>query len=158
MRHAKSSWKDGWLHDLERPLMQKGLDRTRLIVNYLKENSFNPEYVLTSPAVRAVETARIMAHAFGIEDKHFGEEKSIYPGSEREYYDVCFDLPEEISHVLIVGHNPAMTGFVNFFLNPKIDYLPTSGIVSIEFDAECWEDLPVSSFKVRFMIYPKMIG
>lgn len=158
MRHAKSSWKDAQLNDMERPLLQKGLERTRLIISYLRENGFNPEYVLTSPAVRALETARIMAHAFDIGEKNFREEKNIYSANENSYYDLCFDLPKKISHLLIVGHNPALTGFVNFFLNPRIDYLPTSGIVSIEFDSEKWEEVPVSSYRVRFMIFPKMMG
>lgn len=157
MRHAKSSWKDAGLNDLDRPLIQKGLSRTRLIIDHLKDKDFMPEYIITSNALRAMETARIMAHAFGIEEELVREEKLMYTADADSYYDHCFDLPEKVIHTLIVGHNPAITNFANFFLKQKIDYLPTSGIVRIDFSTDKWEDIQISGGKVTLMVYPKMI-
>lgn len=158
MRHAKSSWKDGHINDMDRPLLRKGLSRTRQVIEYLKEIEFNPGFIITSPALRALETAKIMAHAFGINDKNFRAESQIYIAQPNDFYDQCFDLPQTITHVLMVGHNPSITGFANLFLDSKIDYLPTSGLVSVAFDAENWEDLPISSSRVQLILFPKMIS
>ena len=157
MRHAKSSWKDAGLNDLDRPLIQKGLSRTRLIIDHLKDKDFKPEYIITSNAVRAMETARIMAHAFGIAEEFVRVEKLMYTADADNFFDHCFDLPEKVTHTLIVGHNPAITNFANFFLKQKIDYLPTSGIVRIDFSTDKWEDIPISGGKVSLMVYPKML-
>ena len=45
MRHAKSSWKDAVQSDLERPLLEKGLKRTRLVIDFLQGIDFNPEKI-----------------------------------------------------------------------------------------------------------------
>ncbi|MDY0101820.1 MAG: histidine phosphatase family protein [Lentimicrobium sp.] len=158
MRHAKSSWKDGHTNDMDRPLLRKGLSRTRQVIDYLKNNDFNPDFIITSPALRASETAKIMAHAFSIDDTNYREESQLYAAQADDYYDQCFDLPQTCVHVLMVGHNPAITGFANLFLDTKIDYLPTSGVISVAFDTEKWEDLPLSSRRVQLVLFPKMIS
>jgi phosphohistidine phosphatase len=157
MRHAKSSWKDAELNDLDRPLLEKGLRRTRTIIAHLQEKSFSPEYILCSHARRSLETARIMAHAFGIEDEFFRIEKNLYTDSADDYFDRLFDLPEKINHVLMVGHNPSITNFVNAYLKQKIDYLPTSGIVILSFDTGKWEELPMAQSRTMLVAYPKML-
>ena len=157
MRHAKSSWEDALQSDRSRPLIQKGIDRTFKMIKHLKNERFSPDFILTSPAVRALETARMMAKAFEIESVYFREEPNIYTADQDDFLDLCFDLPESSSHVLIVGHNPAISGFANNFSGSQMGYLPTSGMVSIEFEAEKWEALPVSSHKVKFMLVPKML-
>lgn len=157
MRHAKSSWENALQSDRSRPLIQKGIDRTHKIIEQLKSEDFLPDFILTSPAVRALETAQMMAHAFEIESVNFREEPHVYIADKDEFYDLCFDLPENCAHVLIVGHNPAISMFAHKFAGTNIDFLPTSGVVSIEFEADKWEALPVSIHRVKFVLFPKMI-
>ncbi len=157
MRHAKSSWKDAELHDQERPLLEKGLRRTRNIIDFLQEKDFKPDIILCSPAVRTLETARIMAHAFQVSDEQLRVVSQLYPATAHDYYDLFFDLPDTASHILVVGHNPAITNFANYFLTEKVDYIPTSGVVSIAFDTRQWEQLPLAGHKVLFTAFPKLI-
>jgi phosphohistidine phosphatase len=156
MRHAKSSWKHTELNDLDRPLLEKGLKRTRLIIEHLQKNNTIIEFVLTSHAVRAYETARLMAHAFNVDEHNLRVEKRVYMADSSSLMDQFYDLPQKTSHVLMVGHNPSITSFANTFLEEKIDYLPTSGIVAISFDTDKWEELALAPFKTEFMIFPKM--
>lgn len=157
MRHAKSSWEDALQSDKSRPIIQTGIERTHKMIGHLKKEGFSPDFILTSPAVRAMETAQMMAEAFGIESENFREEPDIYTADSEDFYDFCFTLPETCSHVLIVGHNPAISLFAHKFPDSITHYLPTSGMVSIEFKADNWESLPVSSPKVKFVLFPKMI-
>ncbi|PKO97740.1 MAG: phosphohistidine phosphatase [Bacteroidetes bacterium HGW-Bacteroidetes-9] len=156
MRHAKSSWKHAELSDLERPLLEKGLKRTRLVIEYLQEKNTNIELIITSNAVRAVDTARIIAHAFKVDENNFRIEKGVYMADADSLFDQFFDLPEKVTQVMMIGHNPSITNFVNTFLDEKIDYLPTSGVVAINFDTDHWEELPLASHQLGFIVYPKM--
>lgn len=156
MRHAKSSWKHAELNDLERPLLEKGLKRTRLVIEYLQEKNTNIELIITSNAVRAVDTARIIAHAFKVDENNFRIEKGVYMADADSFFDQFFDLPEKVTQVMMIGHNPSITNFVNTFLDEKIDYLPTSGVVAINFDTDHWEELSLASHQLRFIVYPKM--
>jgi len=156
MRHAKSSWKLAELNDFDRPLLEKGLKRTRLIIEYLKKNKAIIELIITSPAVRALETARIIAHAFNVDESNVRIEKGVYMAGASSLIDQFFDLPPGVSHVMMVGHNPSITSFANKFLDEKIEYLPTSGLVAVSFETDRWEDLPVARHKTEFMVFPKM--
>ena len=158
MRHAKSSWKDAELNDLDRPLLEKGLKRTRLIIEYLQKHDRKIELIITSHAVRAVDTALIIARAFGVTESNFRTEKGVYMADADSLMDQFYDLPSGVSDVMMVGHNPSITNFANTFLDEKIDYLPTSGVVAISFETDKWEELPSARFKMDFMVFPKMFG
>jgi len=157
VRHAKSSWKHPELGDDERPLLEKGKKRTRKIINYLLEKDTSVDLIISSYAVRALETARIIAHAIGYPEDEIRISQQLYHASSERIYDQFFDLSDEISSLMIVGHNPTFTNFANQFLDDKIDWLPTSGVVSITFDTNTWTDVPLAKYKTNFVIYPKAI-
>lgn len=156
MRHAKSSWKHAEMNDLDRPLLEKGLKLTRVIIDQLQKREVSIDLIITSHAVRAVETARIMAHAFSVNENRFRIEKEVYTADADSLIDQFYDLPPAVSHVLLVGHNPAITNFANTFLEEKIEYLPTSAIVAIRFETDHWEELPLARHHTEFVVYPKM--
>lgn len=156
MRHAKSSWKHAEFNDLERPLLEKGLKRTRLVIEYLQERNTDIELIITSNAIRAIDTARIIAHAFKVDENNFRIEKGVYMADADSLFDQFFDLPEKVNQVMMIGHNPSITNFANTFMDEKIDYLPTSGVVAINFDTDQWDELPLSHHKLGFIVYPKM--
>jgi phosphohistidine phosphatase len=60
LRHAKSSWENADLSDFERPLNKRGLEAAPLMGKVIKENGFQPEVILSSPARRAKQTAEII--------------------------------------------------------------------------------------------------
>ncbi len=157
MRHAKSSWKHAELNDLDRPLLEKGLKRTRLIIEYFLNNNVKIELIICSHALRSIDTARIIAHAFNVEDNNFRIEKGVYTADADSLTDQLYDLPATVSNVMIVGHNPAITNLANTFLSEKIDYLPTSGVVAVDFDTNEWDELLSAGFTTRFAAFPKML-
>lgn len=158
VRHAKSSWDHPELHDRERPLLEKGKKRTRHIIEYFLENNISVDLILSSPAVRALETARLIARAmnYPIDDIHI--HNNIYTSDAEKLHNIFFDLPQDINSLMITGHNPTLTTFANYFLEKKIDWIPTSGVVSISFDTNKWEDLYTSAKKLNFYITPKELS
>jgi hypothetical protein len=44
------------------------------------------------------------------------------------------------------------------FLDKKIDSLPTSGVVCIQYDTKKWEEVEIAKAKIAFIIYPSIIG
>lgn len=158
MRHAKSAWGEPGLDDFERPLLEKGKKRTKNIIDFLQKKKAKPDLIITSPAVRALETARIMAHGLGLGKEAIREEKTIYTSDVEKLENLFFDLPAGCRELLLVGHNPAVTSFVNLYLEVKIDALPTSGVVALEFNANEWNEILNANPKVKFIIFPKMLG
>jgi len=157
VRHAKSSWDFSHLSDHERPLLEKGKKRTRLINDYFIQNNITVDLIISSHAVRAVETAKIIARAIGYPGESIRIDRMIYHANADRLLDQFFDIPNEIRSVMLVGHNPTLTNFANQFLSEKIEWLPTSGVVCINFDTAKWEDISMAKYDPIFLIYPKML-
>lgn len=155
VRHAKSSWNHPELSDEERPLLEKGKKRTRKIINYFRERNVKVDLIISSHAVRAHETARIIAHGIGYPIENIVISQQVYHAGADLLFDQFFDLSDDINSLMIVGHNPAFTNFANHFLEKKIDWLPTSGVVSVSFDTRLWVNLPLAKPRLNFIVYPK---
>jgi phosphohistidine phosphatase len=141
--------------DEKRPLLDKGIKRTSKVIDFLLENKIRVDYILSSHAVRALETAKLLAHALKYPEEDIKIDPQIYHADGDGIHDQFFDMPEKHKSVMIVGHNPALSDFVNKYLPEPIDHLPTSGVVSITFDADKWDKVPHSSHKVNFVLFPK---
>jgi phosphohistidine phosphatase len=158
VRHAKSSWDMAGIPDEQRPLLEKGKKRTKKVIDYLHENHIKVDYIISSHAVRAHETARILAHALKYPAENIKIDPHIYYDDGDSLMNQFYDLPDRYNSVMIVGHNPSLTDFVNLFLKNPIENLPTSGIVSLSFDTERWEEVPVAGRKTNFLLFPKELS
>ena len=158
VRHAKSSWSMPNKDDMDRPLLENGLKRTRLMIDFLKKRQTKVDLILSSPAVRAYETAKLLAWALEIPEEAIRQENGIYAADASRLSDQFFDLPDSSKSLMMVGHNPGMTDFANQFLYPKIEMLPTSGMVGLEFDTDKWEDILNCKHRKLFVVFPKMFA
>lgn len=156
LRHAKSSWQNPDLDDFERPLLEKGLKRSKLIIDYLMDHEIIVDLIISSPALRAQATAEIFARALNYPIDEIKKDKKLYFGDSDAYYEQFFDVPKHVNSMMLVGHNPSITNFANQFLEKKIDFLPTSGLVSISFDTDQWEKAGIAKRKINFVVYPRM--
>jgi phosphohistidine phosphatase len=157
VRHAKSSWSNPGMDDLDRPLLEKGLKRTRLMIDFLKKHNTTVDLILCSHAVRAFETAKLFAWALEVPEDDIRIERGIYAASPDRLSDQFFDLPDKVDSLMLVGHNPGITEFANLFLPSKIDMMPTSGIAGIEFATDNWEEILNCKSKKLFYIFPRMM-
>jgi len=143
MRHAKSSWKDTELADHERPLKKRGHKDAFSIAKILKKKELIPEYIMTSSAVRSVETANDLA-----EKLEFKGEISVldvlYMAEPRTYVEKIQSVPNDVNRLLVVGHNPGLESLVQI-LGDKIDSMPTGGLAVIVLPIKSWEDLTMET-------------
>ena len=61
LRHAKSSWEDSELSDFERPLNGRGKRDAPRIGKLILKEKLTPHFIISSPALRARDTADIVA-------------------------------------------------------------------------------------------------
>lgn len=157
VRHAKSSWNFPELSDDERPLLEKGKKRTRKIIDFLQNKEVKLDLIISSHAVRALETARIIGYGLDYPADEILVSRQVYHATADQLFDQFFDLKEEVNNLMLVGHNPTLTYFANKFLDEKIEWLPTSGVVSVSFDTRVWINLPMAKTHTNFIVYPKML-
>ena len=157
MRHAKSSWNSEYIYDWERPLIENGIKKTKKVSDFLINKNLTLDLIVSSHAVRAKETAYMIADALDYDRNEIIINNNIYDSDEEALMNEIYALPNNKDNIMIVGHNPTFSQFANYFLAKKIDFLPTSAIVSISFETEQWEKIESSIKKVNFIAFPKKL-
>jgi phosphohistidine phosphatase len=98
LRHAEAA--DG-LPDDERPLTRRGRAQATAAGQAMARMDLKLEVCLTSPKVRAAETAELACAALGVEPQ-------VEPALAGEPFDVKA-LTAGLEHVLLVGHDPSFS-------------------------------------------------
>ncbi|MFK8104627.1 MAG: histidine phosphatase family protein [Saprospiraceae bacterium] len=156
IRHAKSSWSDSTLRDVDRPLNPRGLRDAPVMASILlaKEGKV-PDLLVSSPANRAFTTATFFAEAFGIEDAKIQVVPKIYEAYTNDIFEVIGGLEETVQTVCIFGHNPTMTSLANMFAGEYIPNVPTCGILKLNSTAEQWTDFSTNNTERVAFHFPK---
>lgn len=154
VRHGKSSWEDAGIQDFERPLLPVGKKRTQRMAEFLVKRAVVPDLIVSSHAVRAFETASLMAAVFDYPRHRIQVESAVYHHGMEGLWSLVFSLPDDKHEVMVVGHNPGLTQFVNGLLEHPIDYLPTSAVASFTFFTDHWNEVMLADKKVNFLTFP----
>jgi phosphohistidine phosphatase len=154
-RHAKSSWKDQSLHDIERPLNKRGKRDAPVMGERLYGHGIVPDVILSSPARRALKTARQLAKKTGFSRKHITVVDDMYGASPDRLLVLIQGLNNTCTTAALVGHNPETTLLANMLGGLNIYNVPTCGIVVLEFDVGSWEDVGVRQGTQLFFDYPR---
>ena len=157
VRHAKASWEEPGVSDADRPLIPKGLKKTKLVVDFLVKRGTSIDLIISSPAVRAYETAKIVASGLNYPQNRIRTDRKIYDGYYDRILDIIYGTSNEIDTLMIFGHNPTITNLANLFLHPGIESMPTSCVVCLSFGTDRWEEIPSAEAIAEFVITPKML-
>ena len=139
MRHAKSSWKDTELSDIDRPLSKRGKKDAPQMGALLLEKELVPQIILSSPAVRARQTAELLAAACEFTgDVQYLD--SFYLAEPAAYVEGLVALPDDIELAMVIGHNPGLEGLLQM-ISGRIESLPTSTIAYLSVPISSWHEL-----------------
>lgn len=69
VRHAKSSWDNPDWSDFERPLNKRGNRDAPFMAEVLKSKNIIPDFMISSPAIRAKSTALYFAQELGFDSQ-----------------------------------------------------------------------------------------
>lgn len=155
IRHAKSSWSDSSLRDIQRPLNKRGLRDAPFMAKMLKGTGVSVDQIISSPANRAFTTATYFAEAFEISKGDIFVNDDIYEAYASTVIDIVKNLPDHLDTVLVFGHNPTFTSIANNFTKNYIANLPTCGIVQVTANINNWSDLNESTGQLTAIHYPK---
>ena len=139
LRHAKSSWKNPGLAEINRPLNKRGKRDAPRIGILLREQDLVPDIILSSPAVRARKTAQAVSLESGYENE-IEIHDDFYPGDPYDFLESLTAMPDQINKALIVAHNPGLEAFLDV-LTGESARMPTSALAHISLPIDTWCDL-----------------
>ena len=119
LRHGKSDWSVA-TDDFNRPLKNRGKRAARKMGVWLHQQDLKPDYVLCSPAERAVVTAKILCKAMGLGVQCIYQDQRLYAASPESLKQVLMECPASAQRVLLVGHNPELEALLAELVKDEI--------------------------------------
>ncbi len=155
IRHAKSDWTFR-VSDFDRPLNERGFKDAPKMAERLVNNSYLPEFLVSSPAKRALTTAQIFAEILNYPSKKIASEAPLYEATIDDILHVINQLDDNYQRVALFGHNPGLSEIVSYLSGDGYVDLPTCGIVHLQFDqADQWQEISGGTARILNFIYPR---
>lgn len=154
VRHAKSSWDNLGLSDFDRPLNERGRKDAPSMAKRLKEKEITIDYIISSPAIRALTTCQEFCRILGLSENYYKTETNLYHASADTLLENINYMNDLHQSVMLFGHNPGITEFANLIFNTSIENIPTTGIVAGVLHVPSWEDIKPGCGKLKFFEYP----
>ena len=107
LRHGKSD-RNLAVDDFDRPLKKRGKRDAQSIGDWLHRLHLKPDWIVSSPAKRAISTAKIVHKALAVEGLVINQDKRLYQEGFERLKTVLAECPLEARRVLLVGHNPEL--------------------------------------------------
>lgn len=155
VRHAKSSWKNLDLPDIDRPLNKRGKRDAPFMGERLTKYNAKPDIIISSPAKRALTTAKIIAKKIGYLKEKIEIKDSLYGAAIPTILNIIHYLDDSIHEAILFGHNPEFTALANYLTKYNVENIPTCGIFCVDFEVESWKDIAEGNGIFIFFDFPK---
>lgn len=145
LRHAKSSWDDPVERDFDRPLNGRGRRASRRMGEWLRDENLLFDSVIASPALRIRQTVEGVEDGLGRRLQPLWE-KRIYMASAATLFGIVQEVPDEVEHLLLIGHNPGLEDMAllasegrpgPYRTEAEIKY-PTATFATLQFAVDRW--------------------
>jgi phosphohistidine phosphatase len=110
----------GYEDDSQRPLTDAGAKKMKKIAKGIHRLGIELDVILTSPYVRARDTAKILADRFDMSDKIYFSENLIPPSN---FESLVFEIHEkyDLANIALVGHEPMLSSLVSWLTTGDTD-------------------------------------
>src|ERR1700690_254060 len=128
LRHAEATPAQEHEQDFDRPLSERGRTAAHAATQRIAASQLRIDILYVSPAVRARETAQIVAAGLDATDR-IRIEPALYPGTPESLWATLQQMDEQVRYALLIGHNPALSALaVQWRLCAPGPELPTAGL------------------------------
>lgn len=158
VRHAKSSWDNASISDIDRPLNDRGKRDAPAMAKRLIKAGVKIDLFVSSPAKRARHTAEIFLHEFERKEKTLVIVQQLYHAQIQDFRDVVAGLDDQYDSIALFSHNPGITAFANILSTVRLDNMPTCSIFAVTSTATSWKEFLSAGTAFSFFDYPKLVG
>lgn len=156
VRHAKSSWDDDTLPDRLRPLNKRGHKNAVDMAARMAALKVKIDLMVSSPAKRALTTANYFAEELGYDAFDISIDERMYFCGTKGMINVLKDLPDDLTKVMLVGHNPDISELLKMLTGQKfLDPMTTSNIAKLQMRLPAWKEIQAHTAELAFLEAPQ---
>lgn len=158
IRHAKSSWADPNLSDVQRPLNRRGETSCEIMAPAVAAAGCGFEHVFCSPAQRAQSTAECFAKVLPDMAIQWQTDEQLYTFNGANLLHWCQAIDDALDEVVLFGHNPAITDLCNGLTGADVENIPTCGYALLTFEGDSWSELKPKAANLELFLTPKKVA
>jgi phosphohistidine phosphatase len=147
LRHSEAETESPFFKDYDRELTPNGIQLAAIFGQKLAEQTFKPDFLLTSSAVRAYTTAKVVAEKIGFEVEKIDSRDKLYNASPRLLLEALHELPTTAKTVVLVNHNMSISFFAEMLTGTNL-LLSPCGAVCLSFDTNDWATINGKAAKI----------
>ncbi len=121
----------------------------------IQQAGIRPSLILSSPAVRAWTTAKVIAREISYPIEFLQREERLFHAGVARIIDVLAQQDLGFNSIMMVGHNPGFTDFANHLVPGLTHNIPTCGVVSVTVDSDDWNLNTNKNAELLTYDYPK---
>lgn len=154
LRHAKASPKNLPIDDFYRPLYDKGILDAEKMGMLLKGINCKVDKIISSPASRAIATARAVAQKINYAEYAIVQEPSFYEAYAEDILLYLKEMETNETTLLIAGHNPSLTNLAGMVCKKFTTDMATGSVVCIQFNCDEWKNISSKNAELIFYLEP----
>ena len=140
LRHAKAMTEELLVLDQDRALSNKGIRDVNKLASKLARKSLNLDLIISSPAVRAITTAQIIANGLEMPRLQLIVNDQLYGADTISLLKIISKFSKKIDKLMLVGHNPGLMNLSTFISGEPIS-MPTCSLIKFQFEFKDWCDI-----------------
>ncbi len=158
LRHSKAEI-NGNIDDFDRALKKRCKKAAQRMGLWMKQQQLQPDWVISSPAIRALSTARLVCPIIGIAEQDIHPDKRLYMANLEVLHSVLASCSQQSKRVLLIGHNPGLEELLHYLAEslPELEKLmPTTAFVRLSMP-DAWHDLSPGCAELREITHVKSL-
>jgi len=156
LRHGKSSWESGSDSDHDRPLAERGREAAGIVGSLLARTGQVPDRVLSSSAVRALETVELAAEA-GKWSCPIKVVPDFYGASTEAVLARVREEDDDASSLLLAGHEPTWSALVSELVAGGSLRFPTAALARVDLPIDGWRELQSGRGALVWFLIPRLV-
>lgn len=155
LRHAKSSWKNAALADIDRPLTKRGRRDADAMALRIIEKGGSLDVVFASPARRVRETVFRVINNIPVQEARLVFDSALYTFDGSTLIEELKTLDDDLLHVTVVGHNPALQDAIGWLVGCAVSAFPTTACAQLTMPVAHWSDLKNGCATLDWLLVPE---
>lgn len=163
VRHAKAVSRDLPIPDIERTLSKRGRRDAHVMAEYTQTHGPTPDVLISSPAPRAFETARIFARVYQYPVARIRTYPCLYHDADTQALTALVEsLDPDVRTAMVFGHEPFCSRSAHdlaptFKQTPSTGHhaMPTGAVACLQFHVSSWAEVVPGRGVVSWFHPPK---
>jgi len=151
LRHAHAGDAFEWIGDDDlRPLTDKGRKQSQRLGDFLEGHGVRPDVIVTSPKVRAAQTAEIVAGALGMTVKTDGRLGEGF--GQRELWALLDETGAR--EILVVGHDPDFSSLLAYLVDTAGIHMKKGALATVDLHTKLGD----GEGELRWLVPPDLLA